>query len=314
LTRLDLANWILAPENPLTARVLANRLWRTYFGVGLSKQLDDFGVQGEWPTHPKLLDYLAAEMLASHWDVKHAVRRLVTSQTYRRSSVPTPDAAARDPLNRLFARQGRWRLDAETIRDTALFTSGLLSLRIGGRSVKPYQPAEYWKHLNFPKRTWTPDAGENQYRRGLYTHWQRTFLHPAMLALDATSREECTAERPTSNTPKAALVLLNDPSYVEAARVLAARVLREGGDTTHERVHFAWRAVLSRDPAQGEVEIITLLYRDHIQHFDSHPEEATQLLTEGLFPAPADRSPTEVAAWTSVTRTLLNLQEATTRN
>jgi hypothetical protein len=168
--------------------------------------------------------------------------------------------------------------------------------------------------LNFPKRTWTPDVGENQYRRGLYTHWQRTFLHPAMLALDATSREECTAERPTSNTPKAALVLLNDPSYVEAARVLAARVLREAGATTAERIRFAWRIVLSRDPAQRESEIVERLYRDHVQHFDAHPEEAKQFLTEGLFPAPADRSPTEVAAWTSVARTLLNLQEATTRN
>jgi mono/diheme cytochrome c family protein len=314
LTRLDLANWIVAPENPLASRVLVNRLWKQFFGIGLSKQLDDFGVQGEWPSHPKLLDYLAAEMLESGWDVKHVVRKLASSATYRRSSVPTAEMASRDPQNRLFARQGRWRLEAEVIRDNALFAAGMLSLKIGGPSVKPYQPAEYWKHLNFPKRTWTADVGENQYRRGLYAHWQRTFLHPSMLALDATAREECTAERPVSNTPKSALVLLNDPTFVEAARVLAARVLREGGATTEEKIRFVWRVAVSREPADGESYVIEKLYREHIAHFDANPEAANSLLTEGMMPAPADRSATEVAAWTSVARAVLNLQEATTRN
>ncbi|RIK81230.1 MAG: hypothetical protein DCC68_09125 [Planctomycetota bacterium] len=314
LSRLDLANWIVAPENPLASRVLVNRLWKAYFGVGLSKRLDDFGVQGEWPTHPKLLDYLATEMLESGWDVKQMVRKLVTSQTYRRSSVPSPEAAARDPQNRLFARQGRWRLEAEAIRDNALFAAGLLSLKIGGPSVKPYQPAGYWKHLNFPPRVWKADVGENQYRRGLYTHWQRTFLHPSMLALDATSREECTAERPVSNTPKSALVLLNDPTFVEAARVLAVRVIEEGGATSGERIRFAWRTVLSRVPTDGETYVVGQLYRDHAAHFDANPDEAKRLLSEGLHPAPPIRQPTEIAAWTSVARTLLNLQEATTRN
>jgi hypothetical protein len=189
-----------------------------------------------------------------------------------------------------------------------------LSQRIGGPSVKPYQPAEYWKHLNFPQRKWVADVGENQYRRGLYTHWQRTFLHPSMLALDATSREECTAERPVSNTPKSALVLLNDPTYVEAARVLAVRVIREGGATTEERIRFAWRTVLSREPTDGESYVVETLYRDHAAHFDARPEEAKRLMTEGLFAPPADHRATEVAAWTSVSRSLLNLQEATTRN
>ncbi len=322
LTRLDLANWIVAPENPLPARVLANRLWKMFHGVGLSKQLDDIGVQGEWPTHPKLLDHLAAELLgrqhpAGEWNVKHLVRRLVSSRTYRQSSVPTQQMLGRDPLNRLVARQGRWRLDAETIRDNALATSGILSLRIGGRSVKPYQPAGYWQHLNFPTRTWKADVGENQYRRGLYTHWQRTYLHPSLLALDATPREECTAERPASNTPKAALALLNDPTYVEAARGLATRILREAPTTDKagtDRIRHAWREVLSRQPTPAETQVVQRLLDEHTAHFRADPAAAQRLIAAGQSAAPADLPPTELAAWTSIARTLLNLQEATTRN
>ncbi len=218
-TRLDLANWLVDRQNPLTARVLVNRLWKLYFGTGLSKVLDDIGSQGELPSHPELLDTLAVEFVESGWDMKHMIKLIVMSQTYRQSSLPRPELQKSDPYNRLLARQSRYRLDAEMIRDNALAVSGLLVHQVGGRSAKPYQPAGLLRHLNFPTREYQADVDENQYRRGVYTHWQRQFLHPAMQAFDAPAREECTAERPRSNTPLAALVLLNDPSYVEAARV-----------------------------------------------------------------------------------------------
>jgi hypothetical protein len=190
----------------------------------------------------------------------------------------------------------------------------LLSLRIGGPSVKPYQPAGYWRHLNFPVRRWKADQGENQYRRGLYTHWQRTYLHPSLLALDATPREECTAERTASNTPKAALALLNDPSYVEAARALATRLIRGGGPAVEDRIRFGWRLVLSREPAAAELRVVRRLFDDHAEHFRTDPEAAKKLVATGQSAAPADIPPAELAAWTSVARGLLNLQEATTRN
>ncbi len=221
-TRLDLANWLVSDENPLTARTFVNRLWKLFYGRGLSRNLDDLGGQGEAPSHPELLDWLAVEFRDSGWDVKHLVRLMVTSSTYGQSSVATPEKRAKDPLNRLYGRQGRWRLEAEFVRDTALSISGLLvSDVVGGKSVKPYQPAGYWQHLNFPQREWQADSGPNLYRRGLYTFWCRTFPHPSMLAFDATSREECTAERSRSNIPQQALVLLNDPIFVEASHVFA---------------------------------------------------------------------------------------------
>ena len=201
--RLDLAKWIVSPENPLTSRTFTNRLWKMFFGRGLSPNLDDLGGQGEPPSHPELLDWLSVEFRESGWDVKHMVRLLVTTEAYRQSSATTPESRRKDPGNRWFARQGRWRVEAEFIRDTALQLARLLVLdQVGGRSVKPYQPAGYWRHLNFPARKWQADKGEQLYRRGLYTFWCRTFLHPSMLAFDATSREECTAQRARSNIPQ----------------------------------------------------------------------------------------------------------------
>ena len=225
-TRADLAAWITADDNPLTARVFVNRLWKLFFGSGLSKVLDDVGSQGEPPVHPELLDTLAVEFVDSGWDVKRLVKLIVMSNTYQQSSSVRDELLEHDPFNRLLARQSRFRLDAEMIRDNALAVSGLLVRNVGGRSAKPYQPAGLYRHLNFPARKYQHDTGADQYRRGLYTHWQRQFLHPAMKAFDAPSREECTAERPRSNTPLAALVLLNDPSYVEAARMFAQRTIR----------------------------------------------------------------------------------------
>ena len=292
LTRLDLAEWLVARDNPLTARVLVNRLWKLFFGMGLSRRLDDFGVQGEPPTHPELLDWLAAELIDSGWDVKRIVRLLVTSRTYQQSSVAAHELVGLDPQNRLFARQSRWRLEAEFIRDAALAISGQLAPQLGGPSVKPYQPEDYWEFLNFPKRTWKADRGANQYRRGLYTHWQRTFLHPSLLAFDAPSREECAAERPASNTPQAALVLMNDPTYVEGARAFARRALASGTMDDERRITWAWREALSRSPEPREL----------------------QLLLELLAESRAAQASDELVAWTAVARAILNLNETVSRN
>jgi hypothetical protein len=313
-TRLDLAKWLVSRGHPQTARVFVNRLWKLFFGTGLSRVLDDLGSQGEWPTHPELLDWLAVEFMDSGWDVKHLVRLLVTSNTYRQSSLVTPRLQEADPDNRLLARQARFRIDAEMVRDTALAVSGLLVRRLGGESVKPYQPAGYYQFLNFPKREYQSDVDDKQYRRGLYTHWQRTFLHPALLAFDAPSREECTAERPVSNTPQAALVLLNDPSFVEAARVLAGRTVREGGDDLRGRLSWVWRQVLSRRPSEREVDLVNELYSRHRAHYTANPLAAESVLRTGLAPAPEGLDAADLAAWTSVARALLNLNETITRN
>jgi hypothetical protein len=311
--RLDLARWLVSRDNPLTARVVMNRLWKQFFGIGLSKVLDDLGAQGEPPVNPALLDWLACEFMDSGWDMKHMVRSIVTSATYRQTSVATPELAAVDPYNRELARQSTFRVDAECVRDAALVVSGLLVPTIGGPSVKPYQPEGYWENLNFPQRTYPNDTGDKQYRRGLYTWWQRMFLHPSMLAFDAPSREECCAERNRSNIPQQALVLLNDPSYVEAARSLAARILKECSGSPEERVAWAWRQVLQRLPRVEEMETVMPLLRTHIDHYKADPTSADALLKTGLTAVPADVDKTELAAWTHVARVLLNLHETITR-
>lgn len=312
LTRLDLADWIVSPDNPLTARAFANRIWKLYFGTGLSKTLDDLGSQGEWPSHPMLLDWLASRFIDSGWDTKELVRTIVTSQTYRQSSMPRADLAAIDPYNRLLARQSRFRLDAELIRDNALAVSGLLVRRIGGRSVKPYQPDGLYRHLNFPVRKYHADQGENQFRRGVYTHWQRQYLHPMLKAFDAPPREESTCERPRSNTPVGALVLLNDPSFVEAARNLAARAVAEF-EGESGRVSGLMRLALGRSASPREAVVLENLYHQHLDHFLANPDQAEQLLSVGISPRSDRASPAELAAWTSVARTILNLHEFITR-
>ncbi len=313
LTRLDLADWLVSRDNPLTARVFVNRLWRQYFGVGLSKNLDDLGAQGEAPSHPELLDWMAVDFMDSGWNVKRAVKQIVMSATYRQSSKGSPALDERDPYNRLLARQARIRLDAEVVRDNALAISGLLVEKLGGKSVKPYQPADYYAQLNFPKRTYKHDSGQNQYRRGLYTHWQRTFLHPMLKAFDAPSREECTAERPVSNTPLQALTLLNDPSYVEAARVFAERVIREGGDSVDAKLAFAYQTALARKPEDAERKLLAALYENHKKKYAADEEAAKALLSAGEYDRPADLPIAESAAWTSVARAILNLHETISR-
>jgi hypothetical protein len=313
LNRLDLARWLVSPDHPLVARVFVNRLWYLFFGAGLANSLDDFGAQGELPSHPELLDWLAVEFAESGWDVKHVVRLLVTSNAYRQSSQLSDELRRRDPQNRLFARQSTYRLPAEFIRDNALAASGLLVRRLGGAGAHPYQPAGYYKHLNFPKREYQPDAGESQYRRGVYTHWQRQYLHPMLKAFDAPSREECTAARPISNTPLAALALLNDPSFVEAARVFAARMLHEGGSSPAERIRWAYRVVLSRLPADADVAVLVRLYEMNCEIYKGDPESAGKLLAARLAPIPPGVDPAGLAAWTEVARALLNLHETITR-
>jgi hypothetical protein len=310
-TRLDLARWLTSREHPQTARVFVNRVWALFFGVGLSRNLEDAGSQGEWPTHPELLDWLAVEF-AKDWDVKRLVRLIVTSRTYRQASLETPALKKSDPDNRLFARQNSVRLPAEAIRDQALAASGLLYRPLGGPSARPYQPDGYYQYLNFPKRTYKADKGPEQYRRGLYVHWQRQFLQPMLRAFDAPSREECTAQRPVSNTPLQALTLLNDPTCLEAARVLAARVLAEGKRSDSEVIVRMWRLVLVRTPEEREVGVLLRLLKASREKY-ADEDEAKKLLSVGLAPYPKDLSVTELAAWASVARVLLNLDETITR-
>ena len=312
-TRLDLAKWVVSRNNPLTARTFVNRLWALYFGTGISRVLDDLGSQGEPPMHSELLDWLAVEFMDSGWNVKHLVKLILTSNAYRQSSKPNEVLREKDPYNRLIARQSHWRLDAEIVRDNALLLSGLLVQKIGGPSVRPYQPVGYYSNLNFPKRRYVHDSGESQYRRGLYTHWQRTFLHPSMMAFDAPSRQECTAERATSNTPMQALTLLNDPTYVESARVFAQRIIKEGGQTPEERIKWGYNQALSRLPQPNELEIMSGLFEKHKTEFTNDPEAAKRLVTMGEAPMVQGVEPTEHAAWTSVARVILNLHETITR-
>jgi hypothetical protein len=298
----------------LTARVFVNRLWYLYFGVGLAKSLDDFGGQGEPPVHPELLDNLAVEFVESGWDVKHLVRLIVTSRAYRQSSVETPALRERDPENRLYARQSRFRLPAEMVRDNVLAVSGLLVLDVGGPSAKPYQPAGYYRHLNFPKREYAADKDARQWRRGVYTHWQRQYLHPMLRAFDAPTREECTAQRPRSNTPLAALVLLNDPTFLEAARAFATRGLEAGGMADAERIGWLFREATSRRPDDLEQGVLTKLLEKNRTRYKADPKAADELVKAGLAPAPKGADVPELAAWTAVCRALLNLNETMSRD
>jgi hypothetical protein len=313
-TRLDLARWLTSRDNPLTARVLANRLWKIAFGRGLVATVEDLGAQGERPSHPELLDWLAVELVESGWDVKGLLRTIVTSATYRQSSIPTPAQREKDPENRLYARQSRFRLDAEMVRDNALAISGLLSPRLGGPSAHPYQPPGYWAYLNFPPREWHASPGEDQYRRALYTWWQRTFPHPSLVAFDAPSREECVGVRPRSNVPQQALALLNDPTYVEAARVFAERSLREGGLSDRPRLRWAWEQVLLRAPDPAELEVLEALLARARAQFEGDPESARRLVATGQAQVPEDLPAVELAAWTQVARALLNLPELVMRS
>jgi hypothetical protein len=314
--RLDLANWLTDPQQGvggLTARVMVNRLWYLMFGRGLAGVLDDFGAQGEPPDHPELLDTLAVEFVESGWNVKQMLKQIALSRTYRQVSLESPELRQRDPENRLLARQARYRYPAETVRDSVLAISGLLVEETGGPSVRPYQPAGYYRHLNFPKREYQADTDERQWRRGVYMHWQRQFLHPMLKAFDAPSREECTAQRPRSNTPMAALVLLNDPSLVEAARVFAQGIMIEGGSTFEDRLRFALVQAVSRQPDGEEQQLLTALFNAMHTTYSSDSQATEALLSVGLSPLPKDLDRTELAAWTIIARVVLSMNETLTR-
>lgn len=314
LTRLDLAQWLVSKDNPLTARTVMNRLWKQFFGTGLSKVLDDLGAQGEPPVNPALLDWLACEFMDSGWDMQHMIRIIANSATYQQVSTSTKALTAADPYNRECARQSPFRLEAELVRDNALTISGLLVPKIGGPSVKPYQPAKYWENLNFPTREWQNDSGESLYRRGLYTWWQRSFTHPSMLAFDAPSREECVAERNRSNIPQQALVLLNDPTYVEAARVFAARILTESSGDASQRITWAVQQALQRKPSAEELKTLSALFAQQLADYQKDPAAATELLKTGAAPVSPNLNSSELAAWAHVARVILNLHETITRS
>ena len=319
--RLDLANWLIdAKEGSglLTARVMVNRFWALCFGSGLSGRLDDFGGQGEPPLHPELLDRLAHEFADSGWNVKAMMKMIVMSRTYQQSSVNRFELSDRDPNNRLYARQSSMRLPAEMVRDNALAISGLLVQEIGGSSVKPYQPEGYYRHLNFPERTYQQDNDNRQWRRGVYVHWQRQFLHPMLKAFDAPSREECTAQRSKSNTPMAALVLMNDPTFVEASRAFAAQAVdrvktNDDGDGD-DRLTWAFHHAVTRNPTPSELNVLRRLLTENRESFATRPEDAKAFLDVGLTKLSSDAETTELAAWTAMCRAILNLAETNSRN
>jgi cytochrome c553 len=317
-TRLDLAHWLCHDAAGQTSRVFVNRLWAMLFGEGLSRSLDDSGVQGDWPSHPELLDWLSVEFVESGWDVKQLVRLIVTSQAYRQSSRETLAQVDRDPENRLVTRQNSWRLSAEAIRDQALAASGLLVSELRGRPARPWQPAGYYVQLNFPRRDYKPDTNSQQYRRGVYMHWQRQYLHPMLAAFDAPTREECTARRNSSNTPQAALVLLNDPTFLETARALAVRVLRtpvlnSSPETDAERVQLLWQFWLDRRPTPTEqAEALAYLADSRREFADETTAQA--FLSPGEYQPRVVADPGELAAWTALARLVQNLGEGLVRD
>jgi hypothetical protein len=317
--RLGLSQWLVDPRNPLTARVTVNRYWQMLFGRGLVETTEDFGTQGQLPSHPGLLDWLAAELIRSDWDVKALLRLIVTSSTYcQTSQVSAPDWQA-DPDNRLLSRGPRFRLSAEALRDQALFASGLLNEQIGGRSVRPYQPEGLWDELSSASRRYNQSHGSELYRRSLYTFIRRTVPPPSMTTLDATDRELCTVRRQSTNTPLQALVLMNDETWVEAARSLAERCLTElpdvGDSSTRDtqRLTRAFRLLLARGPSPQELQVLSRTLNHYRQRFTAAPKDAAELTAVGESPASTSLDAAELAAYTAVCSLLINLDETITR-
>jgi hypothetical protein len=309
--RLGFAQWLVDPSNPLTSRVAVNRYWQMYFGTGLVKTVEDFGSQGERPSHPELLDWLATEFIRSGWDIKAMQKLIVMSATYRQSSHVTPALLQRDPDNRLLARAPRLRLPAETVRDQALAASGLMTPTIGGPSVKVYQPDGLWSDI--ASDSFTQDHGDKLYRRSLYIFWKRTVPPPSMTTFDASSRETCIVHRSRTNTPLQALALLNDITYVEAARALAQRMMTEGGDTHRERLAFGFRLITARSPALAESAILLAGFERNLAKYRENQDAATKLVSVGESKWSADTDVAELAAYTAAANLILNLDEAVTK-
>jgi hypothetical protein len=310
--RLGFARWLIDPANPLTARVTVNRFWQMMFGTGLVKTVEDFGSQGEWPTHPELLDWLATEFVQSGWDVKAILKTMVMSATYRQSAKASPALIERDPENRLLARGPRFRLPAEVVRDQALAVSGLLVEKQGGPSVKPYQPAGLWSDLG-GNSDYPQDHGEKLYRRSLYTFWKRAVPPPTMMTFDSAGREACTVRATRTNTPLQALNLMNDVTFIEASRLMAERMMKEGGATAGERIAFGFRLATARTPARREAEILGASFQYQLDRYQTDNEAALKLLSEGEHPRDESLDAAELAAYTSVASLILNLDETVTK-
>ncbi len=306
--RLALAHWLVDENNPLTSRVIANRYWEKIFGVGLVETSEEFGSQGEPPSHPELLDWLATELVREGWDVKRFIKLLVTSAAYRQEAKVTPEAFQRDPDNRLLARGPRFRMSAEMIRDQAMFASGLLSAKMYGPPVKPPQPKLGISAAFGSGIDWQTSDGEDKYRRGLYTMWRRSNPYPSMATFDAPNREVCTLRRDRTNTPLQALVTLNDPVYVEAAQALGRRMAAEEG-TLEEKLRFGFQLCVARPPSPQEAERLVKLHATAAKRYASAPTLAQKMATEPLGPLPKDADPADYAAWTVVGNVLLNLDE-----
>jgi hypothetical protein len=308
--RLGLARWLVAPENPLVARVQVNRFWQHYWGQGLVKTPENFGLQSEPPQHPELLDWLAVEFRETGWDVKRLFKLFVTSAAYRQSAVTTPEKLAKDGDKRLLSRGPRFRMDAEMVRDHALAASGLLVRKLGGPSVKPYQPDGVWEAVSMGGNTsrYQRDTGENLYRRSVYWFWKRTAPPASMEIFNAPSRENCTVRRERTNTPLQALVTLNDPQFVEAARALAEMALDTGGDTDEHRIDFLFRRLLARPPEADETGIVKASLADLTAWYAAHPDDAKQLVSVGESQPRTDDAP-RLAAWTMLANELMNLDE-----
>jgi hypothetical protein len=316
--RLALARWLTQPQHPLTARVMVNRLWQMIFGTGLVKTSEEFGSQGERPSHPELLDWLAVEFVESGWNVKHMLKLIVTSATFRQSSKIAPALLELDPENRLLARGARFRLPAETVRDNALAIAGLLdrARAVGGPSVKPYQPGDLWREFAYgdsADKTYVRDRGPDLYRRSVYTFWKRSILYPSYAVFDAPNREVCTARRPVTNTPLQAYVLLNDESFVEAARVLAQKVTAEPREDFAKQLDRAFLLALARRPLAAEATAMENLYSDVLAEYRGRPEAAAELLAVGDFPLVAGADTASLAAWTCVANAILNFDETITK-
>jgi hypothetical protein len=315
--RLGLARWLVDPANPLTARVTVNRYWAMYFGTGLVRTVEDFGSQGEAPSHPELLDWLATEFVRTGWDVKAMQRLIVTSATYRQASAVSPAITEKDPENRLLARGPRFRLPAETIRDNALSAAGLLNGEIGGPSVFPYQPDGLWEETAvgdiYSAQVYQQSHGKDLYRRSLYTFWKRTVPAPSLAVFDEPDREKCTARRTLTNTPMQALALMNDPGYVEAARALAERAVKEAGAAPPGRAAFLFRLATSREPSREEERVLVDLAARSIARYRKQPEEARKLLGVGESKFDAKLDAAELAGWTIVASAILNLDETITK-
>ena len=301
--RLGLAQWLVSKDNPLTARVEVNRIWEQFFGSGIVETSEDFGTQGARPSHPELLDWLAVEFMDRGWSMKGLARLIVTSATYRQSSVIPPALLERDPYNRLLARGPRFRMEAEMIRDVALAAAGLLSPKIGGPSVFPPQPEGIWD-LPYNDDKWVASKGEDRYRRGLYIFIRRTAPYPSLLNFDATSREACTVRRVRTNTPLQALTTLNDPAFFEAAQALARRVVEHAGPEPRRRVEMAYRLAVARLPNPSELDRILSWQRTERDYFQAHQEDARKL---------TGAPDADLASWTMLSNVLLNLDETVTK-